>query len=109
METIIDYLDNIRDTIFKEVPFNELDALIFSRLSYINYSYVVNKRKLFSKRRLIDVINDLFIEKNPKVSRYRLPEDKKLLDLLRSSLRFKDILNMKKILLKLNNLVQSLL
>ena len=66
METIIDYLDNIRDTIFKEVPFNELDALIFSRLSYINYSYVVNKRKLFSKRRLIDVINDLFIEKNPK-------------------------------------------
>ena len=44
METIIDYLDNIRDTIFKEVPFNELDALIFSRLSYINYSYVVNKK-----------------------------------------------------------------
>ena len=91
MDTIIDYLDNIRDIIFKDVPFNELDALIFSRLSYINYSYVVNKRKLFSKRRLIDVINDLFIEKNPKVSRYRLPEDKKLLDLLRSSLRFKDI------------------
>ena len=60
-------------------------------MSYINYSYVVNKRKLFSKRRLIDVINDLFIEKNPKINRYRLPEDKKLLDLLRSSLRFKDI------------------
>ena len=105
MDTIIDYLDNIRDIIFTDVPFNELDALIFSRLSYINYSYVVNKRKLFSKRRLIDVINDLFIEKNPKVNRYRLQEDKKLLDLLRSSLRFKDIylksiLNKQKIFIK---------
>lgn len=91
MENIVDYLKNIKDVCFTSKPFNELDALVLSRLSYINFSMIVKKGKYFSKKRLIDVINDLFTEENSKYQRYRLSEDKELLNILRSSLRFKDL------------------
>lgn len=91
MKNIISYLQSKKDISFSAKPFNELDALILSRLSYINFSEVVNKRKYFSKKRLIDVINDLFSEENSRYQRYRLSEDKELLNILRSSLRYKDI------------------
>lgn len=89
MSNIIDYLKKYKDMTLNKKPFNEMDALIFSRLSYIDYDNFVSKRK-YGNIRYLDVINLILLEES-NLTRFRLKEDKELIDLLRSSLRFKDI------------------
>ena len=90
MENIVDYLKSIKDLLFEEKPFNELDALVLSRLSYIDFRSILKSTKYWSKKKLIDVINEIFIEKEKSNYRFRLKEDMQLLDVLRSSLRYRE-------------------
>lgn len=90
MENIVDYLESIKDILFKDKEFNELDALVLSRLSYIDFRSILKSTKYFSKRKLIDVINEIFIEKEKNHYRFRLKEDAQLLNILRSSLRYRE-------------------
>lgn len=90
MENIIDYFKSIKDTLFEEKAFNELDALILSRLSYIDFRSILKSSKYFSKKKLTEVINEIFIEKEKSNYRFRLKEDMLLLDIIRSSLRYRD-------------------
>ncbi len=90
MENIIDYLKSIKDLLFGEKPFNELDALVLSRLSYIDFRSILKSTKYWSKKKLTDVINEIFIEKEKSNYRFRLKEDMQLLDILRSSLRYRE-------------------
>ena len=89
MANVIDYLKEYKDIPLKEEPFNELDALIFARLSYIDFSSIVNNSRI-RKRKLVDAINEMLLLKGNNY-RFRLEEDKMLIDLLRASLRFKDV------------------
>lgn len=43
MSNINDYIDEYGAKTFSKMPFNEVDALIFSQLSYVDYSAVVGK------------------------------------------------------------------
>ncbi len=38
---IIDYIKKNKDKTFKEYPFNEIDNLIFSLLTYIDFTKIV--------------------------------------------------------------------
>lgn len=89
MANVIDYLKEYKDIPLKKEPFNELDALIFARLSYIDFSSIVNNSRI-RKRKLVDAINEMLLLKGNSY-RFRLEEDKMLIDLLRASLRFKDV------------------
>ena len=42
MNTIIDYVDWRGDLTLKQSPFNEIDAVIFTQLAYIDFSEIVN-------------------------------------------------------------------
>lgn len=43
MSTITEYIEKYKNMSFNEEPFNEVDALIFSQLSYVDFSAVVCK------------------------------------------------------------------
>lgn len=43
MNSIVEYIENYKDKTFSEYPFNEIDALVFSQLSYVDYSAIVCK------------------------------------------------------------------
>ncbi|MDE5985569.1 MAG: DUF2974 domain-containing protein [Eubacterium sp.] len=43
MNSIVEYIENYKDRTFSEYPFNEIDALVFSQLSYVDYSAIVCK------------------------------------------------------------------
>lgn len=43
MPNINNYIDEYGAKTFREMPFNEVDALIFSQLSYVDYSAIVGK------------------------------------------------------------------
>ncbi len=89
MANIIDYLKKYGNLSFQEEKFNELDAAIFSRLSYIDYSSLINSRKYFSKKNLLALSENLLsLHDN---SRFRLDEDNILLQSVTTSTRYKDI------------------
>ena len=89
MANIIDYLKKYGNLSFQEEKFNELDAAIFSRLSYIDYSSLINSRKYFSKKNLLALSENLLsLHDN---SRFRLDEDNILLQTVTTSRRYKDI------------------
>lgn len=43
MSSITEYVEIYKDKTFAEYPFNEIDALVFSQLSYVDYSAIVCK------------------------------------------------------------------
>ena len=45
MRNLVDYFSENVNVSFEELPFNELDAAIFSRLSYINFDKFVSTYK----------------------------------------------------------------
>ena len=88
MQNMIDYLSLHKDKLFKEISFNEVDAAILTRLSYINFNGVLSSKR-FGALPLNTVINNLLLMKDFD-TRFHLDEDKKIIEILRSSLRFKD-------------------
>lgn len=89
MANIIDYLKKYGNTSFEEESFNELDAAIFARLSYIDYASLINSRKYFSKKNLLKLSEEI-IKLNDS-SRFRLNEDNVLLQTVSTSTRYKNI------------------
>lgn len=61
MSTIKDYLKYYKNTTFEEYKFNELDNLLFSEISYINWDGIVSKFN--SKIKLKDAIS-IYLENN---------------------------------------------
>lgn len=73
MNNLINYIKLNQDKTFLELPFNEVDAAIFSTLSYVNFVGIINKEitikkayQLFSNRINLKV-NDFFNKKNIEV------------------------------------------
>lgn len=85
MSNLVDYVKINGNKSYKEYPFNEIDASIYSALSYIDMSSFYEKNKTFeelynlSKNRFSLKITDKFNKEN-----------KELFEIISSSLRYKD-------------------
>ena len=89
MVNIIDYLKKYGNVSFKDESFNELDAAIFARLSYIDFSKFIKAKKYFSKKSLTKVAANILALQDS--SRFKLKEDNILLQEVTNSTRYKNI------------------
>ncbi len=84
MGNIFDYLIWRGDLSFSAVPFNEIDNLICSRISYLPLEKVLSKNTSLTIKEIQ--------QKKDKLKKYFImKEDEKLLDLLSKSNRYKDL------------------
>lgn len=88
MQNLVEYFKEIKDIPFSKLEFNELDAAIFSRLSYINFGKIVSPYK-YKKEKLCEISMELLSNETEKA--FRLKNDRELIDLIRASIRYKDI------------------
>ena len=91
---IYNYLEYYGEFSFKDKPFNEIDNVIFSLLSYINFNYIVSTNKK-NKITLEEVANRYFSHHNKKTDKYNIlavRDAVKLLDKIQKVPRFKDVL-----------------
>lgn len=83
---IIGYVRRFGDKTFKEMPFNEVDALIFAELSYINFDLVLPDNRFHPLSKL--VIND---RKAVYAGSVDATYNEKLVKLMIKSNRFKNL------------------
>lgn len=83
---VLDYLENFKDIPFSTVPFNELDALACSIVSYFPFHYITKKKKI-SGAELYNLLSQ-YVSPNPLP---RKVNDLKLLRLLCSTNRYNGI------------------
>ena len=87
MNNILDYLRWRNDLSFKTDPFNEIDSLILSRLSYIRWELILKEDEILSIQEAYERFNKLDI----KNIHHLADKDPELFRLLAQSQRFKDI------------------
>ena len=83
---IIGYVKKYKNRSFEELPFNDIDSLIFSELAYINFDEVAPKGK-FIKLKNLEV-------KNPKTFYYGSVDyksNRSILRLMKNSKRYQDL------------------
>lgn len=83
---IIGYVKKYKNKSFEELPFNDIDSLIFSEIAYINFDEVAPKGK-FIKLKNLEV-------KNPKSFYYGsvdYKQNRTLLRLMKNSKRYEDL------------------
>lgn len=86
------FVDSYGVYTFDEVPFTEVDNVIFATLSYVPFQNNISTTK-FHPRRLQDVANDFFSNYSKKDKNiYAVRKAIKLLDVLRATRRYKDLL-----------------
>lgn len=89
---IFEYVEKYGNYTFEEKEFNEVDNIVFSTLSYIDYSNIVSGNKNYKST--INEVGELFFNNN-KASFFDIMAVKasiKLLDNVMSKKRYKDIL-----------------
>ena len=89
---IFDYVDSIGDYTFEEKKFNEVDNVVLSTLSYVDYSNIVSSSNNY--KMTINEVSDLFFRNN-KSSFFDIMAVKagiKLLQKISNKIRYKDIL-----------------
>ena len=60
----LEYLDKYKDTTFKEMQFNEIDALLLAMVSYFPFDELTNQKKVYSSDELIKRINEYHPPRN---------------------------------------------
>lgn len=86
---LFDYIDEYGIYSFDEEPFNEVDSIIFSFLSYVDYGHIVEKEKV----RLGDAGRIHFgLHHKDKHNVFAVKEGTKLLNYLKDTKRFSDCL-----------------
>jgi len=83
MNTLYDYLTWRGDLSFRQAPFGEIDAFLFSQLSYINWELVLSPR---DTSLLSEVASQLVSQEFATC--FTAPSDKKLLPVLSATRRF---------------------
>ena len=89
---IYEYVDSIGDYTFDEKEFNEVDNIVFSTLSYVNYGNIVSNDKNYKST--INEVGELFFNNN-KASFFDIMAVKasiKLLEKVMNKNRYKNIL-----------------
>ena len=85
MDNLVKYVKENKNKNFKDYPFNEIDAAIYSVLPYINFMGIINDSITIkeayekTKSRFLLKYQDKFLEKNKELFRE-----------MASSIRFKD-------------------
>lgn len=91
MANIIDYVRYYRNKDFNEVPFNEIDALIFANLSYLNFDKCISTLPKTLNELASDYFSIMTPEKVKKTARvYR--DSHYLLNAMKGTKRYKDLL-----------------
>ena len=83
---ILGYAKRIKDISFDEQPFNDVDALLFADLAYMNFASVIKDEEFRS-------LKEIVVENNKKfysVS-YDGPYNKKLMSVIQNSNRYGDV------------------
>lgn len=92
--TILDYIKKYGDYTFLEKEFNEVDNVIFSVLTYVNFDSIISKNKKL-KKTINAVANEYFL-KHPKKENKKIISSKKnglkILDAIKNKRRYKDLL-----------------
>lgn len=91
MPNIIDYIKLRGDLTFEEDPFNEVDNLIFSRISYLPLKGFIKKQEKLK----ISTIYERFRKSNMKKSSMHLKDDWKFFELIATAKRFRDLVMLK--------------
>lgn len=86
MDNIIDYAKYIKDKSFKEKPFNDVDALIFAQLAYVNFSLVAEGDSFVTFNKM-----GIKNERAFYMGSYNAVGNKKLIDLIRHTKRYKNV------------------
>ena len=84
---VINYLENYKDTSFKQMPFNEVDALALGLVSYVCYDELYFCKDRISTTGLLELIKNY--QPNPQDSERKL-KYLKLLELICEGERFKE-------------------
>ena len=87
-DTILKYIDILGDYSFKDFPFNDVDALIFSLMSYIN---LPNTTKIKEGITIKEVSNLIYRKFNLKKRDTFIDKIKIMFDLLSTKVRYKDL------------------
>ena len=86
------FIDNYGNSSFEEVPFTEVDNVIFATLAYLNLEDLVSKSS-FNAKRLQDVANVFFIKYSTKEKNiYAVRKAIKLFRTIKDTKRYKDLL-----------------
>ena len=85
MANILDYINENGNITFEEEKFNEIDNLIFSRLSYLPFEDI----KIEEKETFETIANKL---KDIEIKKFIMKNDKELIKLVGKSNRYKDLL-----------------
>ncbi|MCR5332500.1 MAG: DUF2974 domain-containing protein [Bacilli bacterium] len=85
---LLNYIESFGNETFEERPFNNVDAVILSQLSYLNFD-IYGKREDTSYIYLKDIPHEMF--EPLSVGEFTKRKNIKLLTLLKSSLRFRNI------------------
>lgn len=93
MSNINDYIRKYKDKTFEEEPFNEIDNLVFSLLTYLNFDGIVsNERKYIT----LEMAGKIYLGRNTfkNVKKYGIPQigGYNALRMIVDSKRYKDIL-----------------
>lgn len=82
----VDYAKLQKNDTFSDIPFNNVDALIFAEMGYINFGAVVKDKQLMA-------IRDLKVDSTTKFyhGSYNAIGNKRLFDVIKDSKRFGDV------------------
>ena len=93
MSNIIKYIKKYKNVLFEEEKFNEIDNLIFSELTYLNFDKIVpNDRNTITLNEAITAYLNKYTYKETKKEGIAQKEAYKLLKLLVDNNRYKDVL-----------------
>lgn len=95
MGTVFDYLDWRGDLTFEAAPLNEVDCLIFSMISYLDYNGIVPSPEEEGSVSLFSAANS-FLARNPDLKKYSMgvliPKDiVKVFYRMKDTLRFRSV------------------
>lgn len=86
------FIDNYGNFSFEEVPFTEVDNVIFATLAYLNLDNLVSNHSL-NTRKLQEVANDFFAKYNTKEKNiYAVRKAIKIFRSIKDTKRYKDLL-----------------
>ena len=90
---IFDYIEYYKDYTFLDKGFNEVDNVIFSCLTYVDYSFIVSNNKN-NKLTIKEVADSYFSmhKRQDKINMIAVKEAIKILDKVRDTIRYKDVL-----------------
>ncbi len=88
MNNIYTYIDNYGKYSFEEMDLNEVDAMIFSFLTYANYKKVITKNKVLTIQQAAEKHKEVYPKNNNDIIAVR--ESGKLLHDIKDTTRYKD-------------------